>query len=304
MMQSALPLSSSLAHVGALLDQARPQFSGARSLGLPDAFIDLPAFEGGLSANVSAAELRTVASLYFLAELEGTYLIAVAEELGRARFSLNLTDSDAAQALEDLATHLAGDWVDTPLRNQIFVRVFGIGDVESGPALSTPEFEPRFAAYIAALQATSRALSWGPAGAEAARVGVSGLSFLATFGQRMQGNTLLVAEKLTTQLRLSLAALNQPGLAALFQGRTAWDVVRGVLGNDTPDLTGHVNRAQTGLRLLSWTAQHLDIIKANNTPQIAQAIAAEPQLASWGHIWLEASGLVTRTNHNGSAWLQ
>jgi hypothetical protein len=120
----------------------------------------------------------------------------------------------------------------------------------------------------------------------------------------MQGNTLLVAERLSGQLRLALAALNHPGLTRLFQGRTAWDVVRAIFGEDVPDLRGHVTRAQTGLRLLSWTANHLAALRRIDGPAAEAAMAAEPQLAGWAEMWLDAAGALPRPTHAAPGWVQ
>lgn len=288
-------LVQSLGHVASLLDRARPGFAATALSASGDRYtIDLPEFHGGAGGTVTPQAMQVLASLYLLAEIEGTYLPAVAEELASRRFTLNLTDRAAAQKLEELATRMRRAWVDRTLRNQIFARTFGIGyaDQNLGDTAINREFEPRFARFCQAIAETARDLrGWGaPAGA-AARASVAAQSLLANLGNRVQGNTLVVAERLAAQLQLSIDALNHAGLASLFMGRTAWDVVRGVLGPDTPDLQAHVNRGQTGLRLMSWLSSNLSALRDLDAQGIVDAVQREPQLQGWAEIWLDAAGV-------------
>lgn len=292
-------LVHSLGHVSALLDRARPGFVGALALSGSDPYyIDLPEFRGGAGGTVTAQAMQVLASLYLLAEIEGTYLPAVAEELAANRFTLNLTDRTAAQKLEELADQMRRAWVDRSLRNHIFARTFGIGyaDPNLGDTAINREFEPQFARFCMSIAETARDLrGWGaPAGA-AARASVATQSLLSNLGNRIQGNTLVVTERLTEQLRLSIDALNHPGLTSLFMGRTAWDVVRGVLGPDTPDMQAHVNRGQTGLRLMSWLSSHLETLRGLDAQGIIDAVGGEPQLQGWAEIWLDAAGIAARS---------
>lgn len=296
-MPATLPLSRSLAHVDSLLARARPGFGAtlARGFSAGDPyFVDLPDYRGGLAGQVSAESLQVIAALYFAAEVEGTFLMSLGEELAGSRFTLNLRDREAALRLEELAEAISGDWVGRDLRNQIFARVFGIGyaDPNLGDTAINREFEPRMARALIALLQTSGALSYPGRGAsEAMRAGVAVQSLFSNLSGRMLGNTLVVAERLSQQLQTTLLALNHPGLAQLFRGANAWDVVRSVLGSDTPDLAGHINRAQTGLRLLGWMADHIPALSSANVNMIAPAVTSEPQLAGWAEIWLTAAGI-------------
>ena len=304
---SELPLVQSLSHVATLLERARPSFARTATFtnGGDPLFIDLPVFTGGAAGTVSAQAVQVLGSLYFLAEIEGTYLPSVAEEIANNRFTLNLTDREAAQALETLASRMRQDWVDRSLRNQIFARVFGIGyaDPNLGDTAINSEFEPQFARFCMAIAATARDLrGWGaPAGA-AARASVAAQSLLRNLAGRAQGNTLIVTEQITDQLRVSIEALNHPGLAALFMGRTAWDVVRGVLGADTPDMQGQVNRGQTGLRLFSWLSSHLDALRELDAQGVMDAVVSEPQLQGWAEVWLDAAGIQVPTEPQRGAF--
>lgn len=292
---SATPLALSLEHVSRLLGRARGAGGGAaRTLGTDPYFIDLPAYGGAGGDAVSASSLAVIASLYFAAGVEETYLPAVAEELARNRYGLQLTDREAAEALENLAREMETRWVGRTLRNQIFARVFGIGepDQNQGDAATNREFEPLFARFCAAAAGAARDLQgWGAPGYAAMRLQVAAQAVISNLGPRMQGNTLIVTERLAAQLRLSIAALNHPGMTALFMGRTAWDVVRGVLGPDAPDLGRAVNQAQTGLRLLSWLAAHLEAIRASEAQGIIDAVQAEPGLDGWAQLWMEGAGI-------------
>lgn len=256
-------------------------------------FVDLPGHRGGLGGAIRSEALQVVAALYFAAEIEGTYLMSVGEELAAARFTLNLTDREAALRLEELAAAMEEGWVPRALRNQIFARVFGVGyaDPNLGDTAVNREFEPRMARVCAALLQVASNAAYPPQSATAARAGVAVQSLMGNLAGKMQGNTLIVAERLSRQLRTALAALDHPGLALLFRGANAWDVVRAVLGPDTPDLAGHINRAQTGLRLLGWMAEHLGALQRVDGAGIADAVNAEPQLPGWADLWLVSSGL-------------
>ncbi len=287
---TAAILSHSLAHVDALLASASPAFA----LTLADLnLIDLPVYRGGQAANITPDAMRTLASLYFLAELEGTHLISVAEELATARFSLNLRDTDAAQKLDDLVRAMQGNWLDRDLRNRIFVRVFGLGFVDPvlGDEAVNREFEPRMARFCGALSrfGDERAMA-RISTASVTEAGYSAQLLLTNMGGRVQGNTLVVAGHLTGQIKTALAVLNHPGMAAVFMARNAWDVIRAVLGPDTPDMQGPVTRAQTGLRLLSWMSGHVGALARADA---ASALAAEPEVPALAEGWLAAAGIAS-----------
>ncbi len=298
-----LPLALSLGHVDALLGQARVARGRALSFTADPFLVDLPPMGAG-GGTVTEAALGIVGALYFAAEIETTYLPAVAEQLAEHRFTLNLTDRGAAEAMETLARAMADAWVDRRLRNQIFLRCFGLGEADAnfGDSAMNREFEPLFARFCAALAASARDLQgWGaPAGA-AMRASVAAGAVLGNLSGRLQGNTLIVAERLSNQLRLSIAALNHPGMTALFMGRSAWDVVRGVMGPDTPDLTRGVTRAQTGLRLFSWMAAHLAAIESADARGLMAAIGAEAGLQGWAEMWLDAAGSPAPGGAQGAA---
>ncbi|MCL6285097.1 hypothetical protein M3P21_16325 [Ruegeria sp. 2012CJ41-6] len=312
MPEPAATLSRSLDHVASLLDRARPGFPAAVAMGLggDPLFIDLPEYRGGLGGQISAEALQVVAALYFSAEIEGTYLMSVAEELAANRFTLNLTDREAAERLERLADAMQQGWVGRDLRNQIFARVFGVGyaDPNLGDTAVNREFEPQLARFCVALLRAAQSLGgYSSSTGTAMRAGVAAQSLLASLSGRMQGNTLIVAERLSQQLRVALNALNHRGLATLFRGANAWDVVRNVLGPDTPDLAGHITRAQTGLRLIGWMADHLPSLRSADSRAISAAISSEPQAAGWAELWLTAAGidLASQPTHQSApGWLQ
>lgn len=288
---SHLPLALSLDHAAALIASARAGRAYGRTAS--DGFqIELPAYDG--FGTLARSDLEVLAALYFAAETELTGLPIVAEALAENRFGLNLNDRAAAEALEALAAQMREAWINRALRNQIFLRVFGLGEADPnlGDTVVNREFEPHFARFCAAVMATVQDLSgWGaPAGA-AMRLAVAAQALVGNLAGRAQGNTLVVAERLARQVQLSVTALNHPGMAMLFMGRTAWDVVRGVLGPDTPDLQAEVTQAQTGMRLLSWLTQHLDAVQAADAQGVIDAVRAEPGLPGWAEQWLDAAGV-------------
>ncbi|MGL4321757.1 MAG: hypothetical protein ACRCS3_12930, partial [Paracoccaceae bacterium] len=159
-----LPLALSLAHVNALLADARGGRM-ARTAALDPFHLDLPPVDG-TGAGLDGSSLGVLASLYFVAAVEGTYLPSVAEELARNRYGLNLTDRAAAQAMEDLAQAMERGWIGRDLRNQITARVFGMGqdDPNLGDGVVNREFEARFARFCGALVALADQAGWGGGG--------------------------------------------------------------------------------------------------------------------------------------------
>ncbi len=303
------PLGQSLAHMQELLDLARPGFAAPIALvaGGDPYFIDLPAYRGGSGGRVTASSLRVIASLYMAAEIEGTYLMAVCEELANARYTLKLNDRSAAEKLETFASNMTQGWVDRALRNQIFARVFGAGhaDAALGDNAVNTEFEPQFARFCMTLSLAAQNMRYAPVSSGVTiRANVAAQSLLGNLGNRVQGNTLIVTERLTNQLNLAIETLNSPGLVALFQARTIWDVIRGVLGPDTPELQGFVNRAQTGLRIFSWLSANLEGFQSSDPTRISDAIAAEPQLQGWSEIWLESAGINLPDTAPNTGWRQ
>jgi hypothetical protein len=296
----SMPLALSFGHVDGLLAHARAAQSFSYTTASDPFLIDLPAYDGG--GEVTQASLEVIGSLYFAAEVEATYLPAVAEQLAEHRYALNLTDRGAAEALEKLATEMRHEWVDRRLRNQIFLRCFGIGEADAnlGDTVVNREFEPRFARLCAALIDSVRDLSgWGAPSGAAMRAAVAAQALLANLSGRMQGNTLVAAERLARQLNMSVTALNHQGLASLFMGRTAWDVVRGVLGPDTPDLQAQVTQAQTGLRLMSWLSRILPAVQSADAQAIIDAIEGEAGLQGWAELWLDAAGVQVQGAQSG-----
>jgi hypothetical protein len=292
---TSLPLALSLGHVDGLLAHARAAQSFSYTTAADPFLIDLPAYDGG-GGEVTQASLEVIGALYFAAEIEATYLPAVAEQLAENRYGLNLTDRGAAEALEKLATEMRHEWVDRRLRNQIFVRCFGIGEADPnlGDTVVNREFEPRFARFCLALVDSARDLGgWGAPSGAAMRAAVAAQALTANLSGRMQGNTLVATERLVRQLNLSITALNHQGLASLFMGRTAWDVVRGVLGPDTPDLQAQVTQAQTGLRLMTWLSRVLPAVQTADAQAIIDAIQGEAGLQGWAELWLDAAGVQT-----------
>jgi hypothetical protein len=307
MNQQALALS--LSHVATLLARARTGYGRvlAFTAATDPLQIDLPPFDGGVGGNVTQAAIEILSSLYFAAEIEGTYLPAVAEQLAENRFGLNVTDAGAAEALETLAREMRRAWVERASRNQIYLRCFGIGEADPnlGDTALNRQFEPLFARLCSTLSTAARDLQgWGAPSGAAMRTTVAAQALLGNLSSRMQGNTLIVTERLNKQLQLSITALNHPGLSSLFMGRTAWDVVRGVLGSETPDLTKQVTRAQTGLRLLSWVARSLHVLQSADAQGVIDRMTAEPGVPGWAELWLDAAGIALPDQQQARRWPQ
>ncbi len=282
-------LPRSLALAAQLL--ARPQVALSFSGDDDPLAINLPPLGPGAGGAVVDREtIEVMAALYFQAELEQTGLIAVAEVITDARFTLEVRDPDTAGALEDFARQMRGNWYPRPLREQLFARTFGYSSSHSSGADNSlnREFEPLFGQLCAALELYQSQRRWGaPPTGTAARVEFAAQALLANLARRRFGNTLIAAQRIQRQLQAALALLGQPGIQRLFAAQNLWGVIRNILGPDTPDLARWIERAQSGMRILGWLAQHHTALGGS---ALQQRLAAAPELASWASSWLQASG--------------
>lgn len=285
-------LSRSLALVNRLL--SRPGAVFAFGAGTDPMQINLPPLGagGGVGGGgLSAEALHVLASLYFQAEMEQAAVIPLAELLTESRYSLQLTDHAAAQLLEQFAEGMQGRWLKRKIRDQIFARTFGTGSAvlsEPGTAINR-NFETLLARYcqsLAQYQADSR---WSAPGAgQIVQAEFAAQQLTANLAQRQFGNTLTAAQRMQGQLQAALDLLNHPGVTRLFQANSIWGLIRNVLESDAPDLQRIITRAQSGLRLLSWLADHLPQLQAR---QFGQALAAGGEVFIWAVNWLQATGM-------------
>jgi hypothetical protein len=132
----------------------------------------------------------------------------------------------------------------------------------------------------------------GPTREAALREAMTTLLF--NLGPRQYGNLPSAARLIQEQLRTAIDLLNDPDLASLFGVRGVWEVLRQVLGRQTPDLGRLLTRGQTGLRLLDWLASVIPVLRE---PARANVLApADAAVYTWAAAWLAATGIEMASN--------
>ena len=173
------------------------------------------------------------------------------------RASLDLTSTEAAQLLEDMATS-AEEWLPASGRDQLYARVFGLG--AGGRAADQPgqRGDSRSCSAISARRSTAydQAELWTrPAPSHLRSQLVRAVDRLrGNLSLRQHGSTLVVGRRITDQVRRSVELLSHPGIIALVRGRTMWDVVRATWDpREQPDFEDLVGRGQSGQQVIAWT---------------------------------------------------
>lgn len=287
MMQTVLP--KSLAIVNRFLQ--RPAFSLFFTLNNDPLEINLPSYGGAGPNAVSRETLELMASLYFQAELEQVGIIPIAELLTENRFSLQVRNAEAADMFEQFASSMRSQWYNRQVREQIFARTFGIGAQATSDAGVTVNrnFEPQFGQVCYALERyRSQVQPDSLPGAFIVPVEVAFRNLVQNLSSRVFGNTLTAANRIQTQLQAAINLLNHPGVTMLFQSRNIWELIRNILGADTPDLQRLITRAQSGLRIVGWMSGNLNAIQSGG---LQNALFSQPAVFDWAASWLQASGM-------------
>ena len=264
--------------------------------------INLPPLgPGGMPVAVDAGSLRTLATLYFQAELEQAGLIPVAELLAEERASLVVGAAATAGRLEDFYRHSRSrNWYDRATRNRLFARLFGMGPAvndEAGSAINR-DFLRRLATLCSAINQLALIYQFGqtPDATADEVVRYEATEILNNLGPRQYGNALLAAQIIQDELQEAIALLSDPGVEFLFGGHGLWDTLRKIMGDQAPDLDRLVNLGQNGIRLLNWLASVI--------PQLGDGTSSRPLLPpgspvfTWAAAWLAATGLGTSLGHS------
>lgn len=253
--------------------------------------MDLPPLVDGQGFGAPSAQaLRVMGTLYLLAELEQAGIIPTAELLVEERNWLPVTSVSAAEKLDRFARRVH-NWYDQKNRDRVFARVFGLGSATEADAqtLVNHDFQRLFASMCLAIVRYGRAARWGPPGAAyEASLRQAARALLANLASRQFGNTLLAARAIKEQLDAAIDLLSDPGIGTLFRARGLWDTLRKILGPQTPDLGRHVDRGQSGLRLLTWLASVRERLWATDGRAL---FSGDVPVFSWAATWLQATGI-------------
>jgi hypothetical protein len=248
--------------------------AGSTRPGDPFGLVLPPLVESGTS-EITAATLEALSGLYLTAELEQTGLLVAGQLLVANRASLDLTSTEAAQLLEDMATS-AEDWLPASGRDQLYARVFGLGAGAAQPTtLVNGDFPQLLAHLCSALTAYDQAELWTrPAPSHLQSQLVRAVDQLrGNLALRQHGSTLVVGRRITDQVRRSVELLSHPGIIALVRGRSMWEVVRATWDpREQPDFEDLVGRGQSGQQVIVWTGA--DQALTGDPDQAVRAAAA------------------------------
>jgi hypothetical protein len=254
--------------------------------------LDLPPMLATGAQAPDAATLRVMATLYFQAELEQAGVITVAELLAASRRTLEVRNERVSRKLDEFAERGRHQWYDRQSRGVTFTRLFGLGtatNLHDGSV--NRDFQQRFAMLCLVLVNYQRDYFWGqtPGPTREAALREAATTLLFNLGPRQYGNLPSAARLIQEQLRAAIDLLNDPDLASLFGVRGVWEVLRRVLGRETPDLGRLLTRGQSGLRLLDWLASVIPVLR---DPARANLLApADATVYTWAAAWLAATGI-------------
>jgi hypothetical protein len=251
--------------------------------------LDLPPLAAGSrEATITASVVRALAAMYLQANLEDAGVLAIAELIGQSRDQLRFIDAAAAQKLEPFA-HPPSDVYTRPQREALFARVFGLGGATQQSA-ANHEFEQLLAGLCVALQRCEEEfrLSGDVGATRGAALRYAASAVLFNLAPRQYGNTLLATRTIDRQLRQAIAALSDRSVLAQFRAANAWQIIRAVAGDATPDLGRLIARGQSGMAVLTWVATVLGALNGT-APIVSRADAVFLSAAQW----LQATGLTT-----------
>ena len=256
-------LSGALRKAHALLGHAN---AVARQLELAElGDIELPPTA---SSAQDQARLRTIATLYFAAEVESTRLVASVELVAQlfVTGALPIDEGDAARAL--VAFHRARDQrLSRDEREAIFGRLFG---KPYGPGLANDggrnvAFEPAMIDLTASLSdAGANRDGYGTRPADAARLQAAGSNLAANLLQGGGGIALFAANEVLGAIRDALAIMRDPVVQGSLGARSVWTAVRAVTTRylqEDVDVMSHVTRAKAGMAVLAWLAEALPTLE-------------------------------------------
>lgn len=232
---------------------------GTMALSRPDYIGSIPPIGGGgvAGSSVTRSQVEAFGALYYHGELDASGLMTIAELMVEERFTLNIRDRVAFEALEAMATEMNRGWYDAERRNQIFVPTLGFG--------SGNDVRRALQNLTAALTRYEREISYGPASFDRiVNVDFAMSAMLDTVGRRGSLGLERAATVLNGQLRLALAVVGNTSIQRQFGAREMWDLL-GILLDDgsggRPDFTQISGRAESGAAIFGWIAQRIDQIR-------------------------------------------
>jgi hypothetical protein len=251
--------------------------------------LDLPPLA---SAEVDQAQLRAMASLYLVAELESAGVIPSAEGLARLAMSGSITAN-----LGDAAGLIRSFWRARNVhptveeRTSFFAGLFGVagGPADSSRGRNGP-FEDLLIDLCEALYKLDEQASnarWGGL-AQQSRVQRAAQRLLENLVTVSSGITVFMAQEILGLMREALAILGHPAVKAALRARSVWETIDAVDRQLHQPLREHdlfVQRGQAGMTLLAWLADAAPMLSVTGKPLVG---LDHPVIAAAAD-WLEAS---------------
>ncbi len=237
-----------------------------------------------------------VQAIYFAYQLEQMRMFQVVERIVEL-YRQGLLPLGPASAAEAVRRHAGADRLTAQERALIYGRVLGVAGGTDDEVEPNREFASLWLRFLVsvALYARQHAVDTllAPPAPANARVRDAARELAANASASGGGSTLAMAQRLSADVRASLALLGDPQIERAFGARDLWQVIDQVNRNE---LGGAVNVmryrtwAQAGSVALEWLAAHAKVIgdparrAADASPDNAALLQAVEQ-------WLAVSGV-------------
>jgi len=213
--------------------------------------VDLPPLRGGRLVD---AQVRVSAVLYWAAELEAAGLLPFVEALAEG-----VATGAVMEPLGAVVHELVRLWRGREQkfggaeRRALFVRTLG----DSAAAARGEAVEPLLAGLVETLRAISRSAPTMGTGGLEARAVVQAQELGSLLSARGVGIAGFAARDVVAQVRAALGILRNADVMRVFGGGGPWMIVARhaprFLGRPV-DVQPHLDRAQAGMRIMSWIA--------------------------------------------------
>jgi hypothetical protein len=260
------------------------------AMALADIGINLPAPP---ATGALAGQLRAIAELYFVAELDAGGLFAATETIaglgsgGGLPFQLGAAAPDVAHFWEGRHTRTGATE-----RAALFARLFGsdtgvvAADHPGNDAFQTDMIELAEALYK--LDELADNPQWGGL-AQQARVRRAAAALVDGLANASNSFTLMMAEDLLRTLKQAFAIFNHEDLRLALGARDVWGAVAGALRIarlPPTDPALHATRAKAGMTILAWLAEAAPLLAA---PAAGPLVALDHPVIGAAVDWLEVS---------------
>lgn len=250
--------------------------------------IDIP---DPVSANISRAQLRALASLYLAADLEFAGIIPAVEALAgfSASGTLSLDLGGAEPLVAEWWRH-RGEKLAAAERAAFFSRLFGTA---SGPVSADTDRNVQFEDCMLGLCEALYRLD-EPGGANRigtfesqARIRSAARSLAQNLGAASTGVTAFMAGEIVAMMKDAFAILSHADLRHCFGARDVWGVVAGIgrFSRWPPGQpAAYVRRGKAGLSVIAWLADVADLLGATSS-----LVTTENPVVSAAAEWMQAT---------------